>query len=104
MKTIFAAALLASATTSLHAEGIQSSVAVYYPKMSWYLRYEMDGVLEEYNNHKPGVSTYTMARSDASGLLASTQISPARSARTAEDCRDAEHKHVKEQKPLANAK
>ena len=41
----------------LRAEGIQSSVAVYYPGVPWYLRYEMEGVQEEYNNHKPGHST-----------------------------------------------
>jgi hypothetical protein len=104
MRQMIAAALLAATATSLQAEGTQPSVAVYYPGVSWYLRYEMDGVLEEYNNHKAGVSTYTMARSDTSGLLASAQLSPARNARTAQECREAEQKHVREQKGLASAK
>ena len=52
-RRMIAAWLLASSFASLHAEGIQPSVAVYYPGVPWYLRYEMEGVLEEYNNHKP---------------------------------------------------
>src|SRR5918994_2180050 len=89
MATLRAVAVLVTLNliTTLHAEGIQPSVAVYYPGVPWYLRYEVEGVLEEYNNHKPGHSTYTMARSETSGLLISAQISPAGSAKTAAQCR-----------------
>jgi hypothetical protein len=105
MPTLRAVAILVALnlTTTLHAEGIQSSVAVYYPGVPWYLRYEMEGVLEEYNNHKPGHSTYTMARSETSGLLVSAQISPAGDAKTAAQCRSREHEHNRQQKALAGA-
>lgn len=105
MPALRAAAILAllNLTAVLHAEGIQSSVAVYYPGVPWYLRYEMQGVLEEYNNHKPGDSTYTMARSETSGLLVSAQISPAGSVKTAAQCRSREHEHNRQQKALAGA-
>jgi hypothetical protein len=105
MPTLRAVAVLVTLnlTTTLHAEGIQSSVAVYYPGVPWYLRYEMEGVLEEYNNHKPGYSTYTMARSQTSGLLVSAQLSPAGTAKTAAQCRSREQEHNRQQKALANA-
>lgn len=101
-RAIIAALLLGSSL--VHGEGVQSSVAVYYPGVPWYLRYELDGVLEEYNNHKPRVSTYTMARSQTSGILVSVQIAPADGARTARDCRAQEEKHLRQQKGLADAK
>jgi hypothetical protein len=94
---IIAAWLLVSSFASLHAEGTQPSVAVYYPGVPWYLRYEMEGVLEEYNNHKPGHSTYTMARSETSGLLVTAQIHPAGSAKSAAQCRSTEHEHNRQQ-------
>jgi len=100
---IIALWLLVSSFASLHAEGIQPSVAVYYPGVPWYLRYEVDGVLEEYNNHKPGHSTYTMARSEKSGLLVSAQLAPAGGAKTAAECRRREHEHNRQQKALAGA-
>jgi hypothetical protein len=104
MKAIAAALLLAAwPAASLQAEGSRSSVAVYYPGLPWHLRYELAGVIEEYNNHKPGVSTYTMARSETSGMIVSAQISPAKEATTARDCRDAEHKHIREHKAFARA-
>jgi hypothetical protein len=89
---------------SVRAEGVQSSVAVYYPGVPWYLRYELDGVLEEYNNHKAGHSTYTMARSEKSGILVSVQISASNGARTALDCRAQEEKHIRQHKAFGNAK
>jgi hypothetical protein len=100
---IIALWLLVSSFASLHAEGIQPSVAVYYPGVPWYLRYEVDGVLEEYNNHKPGHSTYTMARSEKSGLLVSAQLAPAGGAKTAAECRRREHEHNRQQRALAGA-
>jgi hypothetical protein len=105
MATLRAVAVLVTLNliTTLHAEGIQPSVAVYYPGVPWYLRYEVEGVLEEYNNHKPGHSTYTMARSETSGLIVSAQISPAGSAKTAAQCRSREHEHNRQQKALAGA-
>src|SRR5262245_14358908 len=104
IRAIIATLLLAAwPAVSLHAEGDRPSVAVYYPGLPWHLRYELQGVVEEYNNHKPGVSTYTMARSETSGILVSTQISPAKEAKTARDCRDAEHKHIREHKAFAGA-
>jgi hypothetical protein len=100
---IAAVLFLLSVAPPLYAEGIQPSVAVYYPGVPWYLRYEVEGVLEEYNSHKPGQSTYTMARSETSGLLVSAQISPAGSAKTAAQCRSREHEHNRQQKALAGA-
>jgi hypothetical protein len=92
IKAIAVALLLAAwPAVSLHAEGERPSVAVYYPGLPWQLRYELEGVVEDYNNHRPGVSTYTMARSETSGMLVSAQISPAKEAKSARDCRDAEH-------------
>ena len=95
--------LAASPAASLHAEGSRPSVAVYYPGLSWHLRYELEGVVEEYNNHKPGVSTYTMANSETNGMRVSVQISPAKEAKTARDCRDAEHKYMREHQAFAQA-
>src|SRR5262245_6468936 len=104
IRPIVAALLLASWPAALlHAEGSRPSVTVYYPGVPWHLRYELEGVLEEYNNHKPGLSTYTMARSETSGVLVSTQINPAKESKTARDCRDAEHKHIREHKAFAGA-
>jgi hypothetical protein len=104
MTAIVATLLLAAwPTASLHAEGIRPSVAVYYPGLPWHLRYELEGVVEEYNSHKPGVSTYTMARSETNGMRVSVQINPAQEAKTARDCRDAEHKHIREHKAFARA-
>jgi hypothetical protein len=104
MKAIAAALLLAAwPAASLRAEGEWPSVTVYYPGLPWQLRYELAGVVEDYNNHRPGVSSYTMARSETSGMLVSAQISPAKEATSARDCRDAEHKHMRAQKPYAGA-
>ena len=104
MKAIVATLLLASwSMASLHAEGDRPSVAVYYPGLPWHLRYELAGVVEEYNNHQPGVSTYTMARSETNGMRVSVQINPVQEAKTARDCRDAEHKHIREHKAFAHA-
>ncbi len=104
MKAIVATLLLASwSMASLHAEGDRPSVAVYYPGLPWHLRYELAGVVEEYNNHQPGVSTYTMARSETNGMRVSVQINPVQEAKTARDCRDAEHKHIREHKAFARA-
>jgi hypothetical protein len=104
IKAIAVALLLAAwPAVSLHAEGERPSVAVYYPGLPWQLRYELEGVVEDYNNHRPGVSTYTMARSETSGMLVSAQISPAKEAKSARDCRDAEHKHIREHKAFAGA-
>jgi hypothetical protein len=104
MKAIAAALLLAAwPAVSLHAEGERPSVTVYYPGLPWHLRYELEGVVEDYNNHRPGVSTYTMARSETSGMLVSAQISPTKEAKSARDCRDAEHKHMREHKAFAQA-
>jgi hypothetical protein len=105
VRAIVAVLLFAAGpAVSLHAEGSRSSVAVYYPGLPWHLRYELEGVVEEYNNHKPGVSTYTMARSETNGMRVSVQINPAREAKTARDCRDAEHKHMREHKAFAQAR
>ena len=72
MKAIAAALLLAAwPAGSLHAEGERPSVSAYYPGLPWHLRYELAGVIEEYNNHRPGVSTYTMAQSETSGMRVS---------------------------------
>jgi hypothetical protein len=99
MRRIAAVLLLASSVaTPARAEGVQPSVAVYYPGVTWYLRYELDGVLEEYNNHKAGQSTYTMARSAINGMLVSAQIAPANKARSALDCRDEEQRHIQQKK------
>ena len=104
MRAIVATLLLASwSMASLHAEGDRPSVAVYYPGLPWHLRYELAGVVEEYNSHKPGVSTYTMARSETNGMRVSVQINPVKEAKTARDCRDAEHKHIREHKAFAQA-
>jgi hypothetical protein len=104
MKAIVAALLLAAwPAASLHAEGERPSVTVYYPGLPWQLRYELAGVIEEYNNHKPGFSTYTMAQSETSGMRVSVQINAAKDAKTARDCRDAEHKHMREHKAFALA-
>jgi hypothetical protein len=103
-KRAIAAALLLACSPAVHAEGTQPSVAVYYPGMSWVLRYDLEGVLEDYNNHKTGVSTYATARSETNGMLASAQMHAAQAARGARDCREREHQHVRQQKPLANAK
>ncbi len=103
-RAIVATLLLAAwPAVSLHAEGSRQSVAAYYTGLPWQLRYELDGVIEDYNNHKPGVSTYTMARSETSGMLVSVQISPAQAAKTAHDCRDAELTHMPAQKPYPGA-
>ena len=40
---------------------------------------------------------------DGKGMSVSVQISPAREAKTARDCRDAEHKHIREHKAFAQA-
>jgi hypothetical protein len=105
VRAIVAVLLLAAApAVSVHAEGSRSSVAVYYPGLPWHLHYELDGVVEEYNNHKPGFSTYTMARSETSGMRVSVQINPAQEAKTARDCRDTEHKHMREHKAFAQAR
>lgn len=101
-KAIVATLLLAAwPVGSLYAEGSRPAVAAYYPGVPWHLRYELAGVIEEYNNHKPGFSTYTMAHSETSGLRVSVQINPAREAKTARD--DAEHKYIREQKAFAQA-
>jgi len=86
MRAIFVTLLLAAwPAASLHAEGSRPWVAAYYPGLSWHLRYELEGVVEEYNNHKPGVSTYTVSKTrfverDQVGfdaLLASVRFDPA---------------------------
>lgn len=93
--TLLAAAAAALPAAPLHAEGSQSSVAVYYPGKSWVLRYEADGVLEQYNNHKQGHSTYATALSQTTGVVISAQIAPAHQATTAVQCRDQEHAHIR---------
>ena len=97
------AALLLGFCTIVAAEGVQPSVAVFYPGVSWQLRYDLDGVLEEYNHHKAGVSTYAVARSEASGILVSAQVSPSGGATTPQQCRDAERQHVQKNKAFAKA-
>jgi hypothetical protein len=105
LRAIVAVLLLGAwPAVSPHAEGSRSSVVVYYPGLPWHLRYELEGVVEEYNNHKPGFSTYTMARSETSGMRVSVQINPAREAKNARDCRDAEHKMMREHKAFAQAR
>ena len=104
MRAIVAMLLLAAwPAASLYAEGSRPSVAVYYPGLPWHLRYELEGVVEEYNNHKPGVSTYTMAQSETNGMRVSVQINPVKEAKTARDCRAAEQKYMREHKAFAQA-
>src|SRR5262245_64764771 len=104
IRAIIATLLLAAwPAVSLHAEGDRPSVAVYYPGLPWHLHYELEGVVEEYNNHKPGISTYTMAQSQTNGMRVSVQINPVKEAKTARDCRDAEQKYMREHKAFAQA-
>jgi hypothetical protein len=102
-------ALLAAAAGALlpgvvRAEGSRSSVAVYYPGQSWYLRYEADGVLEKYNNHKQGQSTYATAVCESTGVLVSAQINPASQATTAAQCREDEYAHIRSKEANAEVK
>jgi len=98
------ALLLASCTPmAALAEGVHTYVTAYYPGVSWHLRYDLEGVLEEYNNHKVGQSTYATARSQTSGLLVSVQVAGADGAKTAAQCREREHQHNRQQQALADA-
>lgn len=99
-----AAALFAAWCATAHAEGTQPSVVVYHPGVSWQMRYDLEGVVEEYNNHKRGMSTYATARSQANGLLVSAQLNVDKTARSAAQCREREHQHIREHKAFASAK
>lgn len=96
------AALLWCLPVAVCAEGAQSTVTVYHPGMPWVLRYELAGVLEEYNNHKPGVSTYAVAASEARRLRVSVQIHAAGTARSAIECRDQEYARLKQNPKFGN--
>lgn len=99
-----AAALAASWCTGVLAEGAQPSVVVYYPGVSWQMRYDLEGVVEDYNSHKRGFSTYATARSQTSGLLVSAQLNADQGARSAAQCREREHQHIRSHKAFARSK
>lgn len=99
-----AAALLAAWCATVCAEGTQASVVVYHPDVSWQMRYDLEAVVEDYNNHKRGLSTYATARSLSSGLLVSAQINVDKNARSAAQCREREHQHIRQNKAFASSK
>lgn len=99
-----AAALFAAWCATAFAEGTQPSVVVYHPGVSWQMRYDLEGVVEDYNNHKRGLSTYATARSQTSGMLVSAQLSVDKTARSAAQCREREHQHIRQHKAFASAK
>lgn len=97
-------ALVAAWCATVLAEGTQPAVVVYHPGVSWQMRYDLEGVVEEYNNHKRGMSTYATARSQTSGMLVSAQLNVDKSARSAAQCREREHQHIRQHKAFAGAK
>jgi hypothetical protein len=99
-----AAALLAAWFATASGEGAQPSVVVYYPGVPWQMRYDLEGVVEDYNFHKRGFSTYATARSHATGMLVSAQLAAAGEARSAAQCRAREHQHVRGNKAFAASK
>jgi hypothetical protein len=99
-----AAAFFAAWCATTYAEGTQPSVVVYHPGVSWQMRYDLDGVVEDYNNHKRGFSTYATARSATSGLLVSAQLNVDKSARSAAQCREREQQHIRQHKAFAASK
>ncbi|HEX6530084.1 MAG TPA: hypothetical protein VF004_09735, partial [Burkholderiales bacterium] len=99
-----AAALFAAWCATAYAEGTQPSVVVYHPGVSWQMRYDLEGVVEDYNSHKRGVSTYATARSQTSGMLVSAQLNVDKTAGSAAQCREREHQHIREHKAFANSK
>jgi hypothetical protein len=100
MKFLLFIAVLCS--TAAQAEGTRNSVVAFYPGQSWYLRYELDGVLEQYNNHKTGESTYAFAVGEGAGLAVSVQISPAGGAASAARCREDELARLRKNKDFGN--
>jgi hypothetical protein len=99
-----AAALAAAWCAGVLAEGAQPSVVVYYPGVPWQMRYDLDDVVEDYNSHKRGLSTYATARSQTSGLLVSAQLNADQGARSAAQCREREHQHIRNHKAFARSK
>ena len=99
-----AAALLAAWCMTVLAEGTQPSVIIYHPGVSWQMRYDLEGVVEDYNNHKRGLSTYATARSQTSGILVSAQLNLDKTARSAAQCREREHQHIRQHKAFAGSK
>jgi hypothetical protein len=98
-----AAAFLAAWCATAYAEGTRPSVVVYHPGVSWQMRYDLDGVIEDYNNHKRGLSTYATARSQTSGMLVSAQLNVDKAARSAAQCREREHQHIRQHKAFASS-
>jgi len=96
---LFTAALCSAAA---QAEGTRDSVAVFYPGKSWYLRYTLEGVLEQYNNHQTGHSSYAYAVGGGSGLTVSVQIAPAGAAASAARCREDELARLRKNKDFGN--
>src|SRR5262245_43605898 len=76
------------------AEGRESTVTLYYPDTAWIFRFDMPGVLEQYNNHKTGVSTYAYGSSPAQGMRVSADLSAAKSMSSAVECREFELREV----------
>jgi len=75
-------------SVAAQAEGSRESVTVFYPGVAWQLRYELPDVLEQYNNHEPGVSSYAFAISEKTGMTVSVQIASADGAANASRCRE----------------
>lgn len=94
--TLAFSAMLLSMDVS--AEGKDSTIKTFFPGKNWVFQIEAPGVIETYNNHKSGLSTYFSGFSLLSGINLSIELVEAKQATSASACRDFFYDGVKDRK------
>jgi hypothetical protein len=80
-------ALVTALSGSAIAEGLDPTVTVFYPGRDWVLRLTVPALVETYNNHKAGISSYFIGASVTLGVNVSVEMVAAQEKKTAAECR-----------------